>query len=358
MTGMKNATDLKEKRKKPKQADVAKAAGVVPSTVSKVINNSSGISQEIRDKVLRAIRDLGYELPASKQVVSATASRIKLVTYYQFLTRETSYFHAEVIHSILEECKNQNLEIGTVLLNRDSSNPVDSYVEKLMETPTDAVIFVGIDAPEYLEPVRKARIPGVIVNGNDPDFFFDCISPSMRDACRLATRYLISLGHREIIHVTHLYRSFIHLRLDGFRDALEEAGIGFSAEKNVINIGSDERRFSPEQTADEIFKLVGQKKLSATAIFCASDYIAFGVIQGLQRAGKSVPGDISVASFDDIPLAQLCNPAITSTGVNRSFLGSMAVRRLVERIKAPDDPVLRVEVGTTLAVRDSTRSIL
>lgn len=354
---MQNKTNKTGKQTRPKQSDVAREAGVVPSTVSKVINNSSGISHDVRDRVFKAIKELGYIAPESKNIVSASASRVKMVTYYQFLTRETSYFHAEVIHSILDECKKNNLEISTVLLNRDAENPVDDYVLKLMESPTDAVIFVGIDAPEYLKPVQDAGIPGVIVNGKDPDFFFDCISPAMRDGCRLATRYLISLGHRKLVHVTHLYRSIIHQRVDGFREALEEAGIEFSAERNVINLGNDERRFSPEQASDEIYKLVKKGSLDATAIFCASDYIAFGVIQGIQRAGKTVPGDFSVASFDDLPLVQLCNPTITSTGVNRDSLGRMAVQRLIDRLSSSKKPVLHIEVGTHLVIRDSTRKL-
>jgi DNA-binding LacI/PurR family transcriptional regulator len=351
--------DSEKKIARPKQSDVAKAAGVVPSTVSKVINGNSKISQEVKDRVINAIRDLGYVAPSAKQKIKDfTPASIKLVTYHQFITSDTRYFHSEVIQSVLEECRKNKIEISTVLLDIEAPNDIDNYRTQLSDSATDGVLFIGIDAPEYLIPVRDLGIPGVVINGSDPDYFFDSISPAYRDGCKLVTRHLLSLGHRDIIHVTHLYRSFIHNRLDGFRDALEEAGIEFSMDRHVLNIGDmEEKRFSPEKAADEMYRRINDGSLKATAFFCVTDYTAFGVIQGIQRSGKSVPGDYSVASFDDLPLSQMVTPKITSAGVDRSVLGRMAVQRLLDHIKTPQSPVLRIEVGAHFSARESTRKL-
>lgn len=357
MNNKKKESDKKTAR--PKQSDVARAAGVVPSTVSKVINGNSKISQEVKDRVINAIHDLGYVAPSAKQkIINFTPTRIKLVTYHQFITSDTRYFHSEVIQSVLEECKNTRIEISTVLLDIEAPNDIDNYKSQLSDSPTDGVLFIGIDAPEILAPVREMGIPGVIINGDDPDFTFDSISPAYRDGCKLVMRHLLALGHRDIVHVTHLYRSFIHLRLDGFREALEEAGIEFSMDRHVLNIGDmEEKRFSPEKASDEIYRRINEGSLKATAFFCVTDYTAFGVIQGIQRSGKTVPGDYSVASFDDLPLSQMVTPKITSAGVDRSVLGRMAVQRLLEHIKNPQSPVLRVEVGAHFSIRESTRKL-
>ena len=103
---MNKKKDQNEKTVRLKQSDVAQKAGVVPSTVSKVINGNSGISQDVKDRVIRAIKDLGYIAPSAKQkIINLSSPRIKLVTYYQFITSDTRYFHSEVIQSILDECK-------------------------------------------------------------------------------------------------------------------------------------------------------------------------------------------------------------------------------------------------------------
>lgn len=341
---------------RPRQIDVAKAAGVSPSTVSKVLSGDSSISKKIRERVLHAIRELDYPIAELRSHGAAKSTgKIRLVTYYQFLTRENSYFHSEIIHAVLDECHRLGYEILTLLLNRDQENSADEYRAQLAEEEVDAVLFVGIDQPEFLGPVRESGAVALIVNGNDPDSYFESISPALRDGCRMVTRHLIAQGHTEIVHVTHLYRSFIRRRLEGFKDALEEAGLPFSMENNVIDmIGMGEQRFSAERAAEEIQRIVEAGKLKATAIFCVSDYTAFGVIQGLQQAGKKVPDDYAVASFDNLPLAQLCRPRITSAGVDRDSMGRLAVRRLIERIQSPSSPVLRIEVGATLCERESS----
>ncbi|MDB5813191.1 MAG: Transcriptional regulator [Rhodocyclales bacterium] len=338
-----------------RQSDVAKIAGVSPSTVSKVISGSPGISQQVRDRVLKAIQDIGFPVAEARLRGSLQARRVKLVTFYQFLVQDSNYFHAETLHSIRAECEKQGLQIDTVLLSRDEPNDQQVYRAQLAEGQSDGIIFVGIDSAEFLDAARESGLPTVIVNGNDPECVFDSVSPSFRDGSRLATRYLIEQGHREIVHVTHLYRRFIHRRLEGFREAIEDAGIEFSFERNVINVDYSPM-FSAENAAEAVYERITSGKMKATAFFCVTDYTAFGVIQGIKRAGFSVPDDYSVVSFDDLPLAQVCRPAITAVGVDREALGRLSAQRLMERIQNdPTGPSLRLEIGPRLTVRDSVR---
>jgi DNA-binding LacI/PurR family transcriptional regulator len=340
---------------RPKQSDVARRAGVSASTVSKVINGGPGISAEVRDRVLQAIRDIGYAVETSRTSATPGAGRrLILVTYYQFLTRDGAWFHADVLATILDECEKRGVEIETVLLNRDAPVDIAQVQASVAALTADAVLLVGVDTPDILRVIRAHGLTGVIVNGIDGELTFDCVLPAAREGSRLATRHLIELGHRELVHVTHLYRPLIRRRLEGFRDALEEAGLPFDLERNVIDI-PQHGHFSIEMTAEAIQQRVAAGTLAATAIFCVSDYTAFGTIQGIQRAGRDVPGDFSVVSFDDLPLAQLCRPAITSVGVDRVAIGRLAVDRILGRLHDPDGPVLRIDVGARLTIRDSTR---
>lgn len=345
-------------QKKIRQSDVAQSAGVSPSTVSKVLNNSSGISQEVRDRVMQAMHELGYpELPQRKKNKGkAPLRRIKVVTYFQFLVRETSYFHSEIMHSVLAECDKQGLLIDTVLLSRDEPNDLNIYRARMNEGDADAILFVGIDTPELLEVARKLGIPTLILNGNDPECAFDSISPGVLDGSRLVTRHLIEQGHRNIIHVTHLYRPFIHQRLAGFRQALEEADLPYSPEENLINVDYAPA-FSADKASEAVYTRIMSGQLKATAFFCVTDYTAFGVIQAILRAGRRVPEDFSVVSFDDLPLAQFSHPPITSAGVDREALGRMGVQHILDRLQNPSNPVLRIELCPHLSVRASVRKL-
>ncbi|MFT4173679.1 MAG: LacI family DNA-binding transcriptional regulator [Rhodocyclaceae bacterium] len=343
-------------RERPRQADVAKRAGVSPSTVSKVINGGAGISAELRMRVVQAARDIGFPIEEPRApVAERTVCRIKLITNYQFLTYDGNYFHAEVIQSVLAECERSGIEIDTVLLDRDHQNNLEKFRTQIHSGEVHASIIVGVDSSPILELVRELDVPVVLINGNDPACQFDSVMPAFRDGSRMATRYLIEQGHRDIVHVTHLYRPLIRRRLDGFREALEEAGLPFSFERNVIDIASG--HFSAEQAATAVAERIRAGTLKATALFCVSDYTAFGVVQGILRSGCTVPGDFSVASFDDLPLAQLCRPALTSVGVDRRALGRIAVERLLTRMQGDTGPTLRIEVGPRLTVRESTRAV-
>ncbi|MDQ8021826.1 MAG: LacI family DNA-binding transcriptional regulator [Moraxellaceae bacterium] len=339
---------------RPRQADIARRAGVSPGTVSKVINGGSGISAALRERVLASMLELGFRPGEAHLKLGAIPREVNLVTFFQFLTLDGSYFHAEVIRAITAECARLGIRLETVLLDRDQPNDVSAYRQQLERSKADAHLAVGIDTTALLGPLRASGAPTVIVNGADPVAYLDNVSPAARRGSKLAAQHLLACGHREIVHVTHLFRPLIQQRLEGFRDALEEAGIPFDAQRHVINI--DSQVFSSERAAAGIYARAKAGTLNATALHCVSDYTAFGAIQGLTRAGLRVPDDMSVVSFDDLPIAALCNPPLTAAGVDRAHLGRVAVRRLVERFQHPDEPTQSIEIGAHLSQRSSVKS--
>jgi DNA-binding LacI/PurR family transcriptional regulator len=287
--------------------------------------------------------------------LGAIPRRVCLITYFQFLSLDSSYFHAEVIRSITSECAHFGISMESVLLDRDGPRDLALYRQQIKERDTEGVLIVGIDSLELLAPLRGTGKAVIIVNGNDPLGMLDSVSPAARLGSYLAAQHLLACGHREIVHVTHLNRPFIQQRLDGFRDALEQAGIPFDAARHLINI--DCEIFSAQRASAAIYAMVRRGTLKATALHCVSDYTAFGVIQGLQRIGRRVPQDHSVVSFDDLPFAPLCTPPLTSVGIDRSHLGRVAVKQLINRYQHPDEPAQRVETGPRLSIRESVQTL-
>jgi len=174
------------------------------------------------------------------------------------------------------------------------------------------------------------------------------VSPAFRAGAHLATRHLIERGHREILHVTSLHRSTCRKRLDGFRDALRGAGLPFRDDM-VINLDSYAADFVERAMAEK----VASGPLPATAVFCVTDSAALGLISALRRAGYSVPRDLSVIGFDDMPMSALFAPRLTTIHVDREAIGRAAVERLIARVAMPDEPAWRIELGGHLAERDS-----
>jgi DNA-binding LacI/PurR family transcriptional regulator len=338
-----------------RQVEVARRAGVSPATVSKVINGGTGISPELRSRVLQTMQEMGYVPDEAQRRLGAIPRRICLITYFQFLSLDSSYFHAEVIRSITSECAHFGISMESVLLDRDGPRDLALYRQQIKERDTEGVLIVGIDSLELLAPLRGTGKSVVIVNGNDPLGMLDSVSPAARLGSYLAAQHLLACGHREIVHVTHLNRPFIQQRLDGFREALEQAGIPFDAARHLINIDCD--TCSAQRASAMIGSMVRRGTLKATALHCVSDYTAFGVIQGLQRAGRLVPQDHSVVSFDDLPFAPLCTPPLTSVGIDRSHLGRIAVKQLINRYQHPDEPAQRVETGPRLSIRESVQTL-
>ncbi|MDB5812976.1 MAG: hypothetical protein JWM03_306 [Rhodocyclales bacterium] len=339
-----------------RQVEVARRAGVSPATVSKVINGGAGISAALRSRVLQTMEEMGYLPDEAQRRMGAIPHRICLVTYFQFLSLDTSYFHAEVIRSITSECAHFGISVESILLDRDGPRDLAAYRRQLKaHGDVEGVLSVGIDSLELLAPLRGTGKAILIVNGNDPLGMFDSVSPAARLGSYMAAQHLLACGHREIVHVTHLNRPFIQQRLDGFREALEQSGIPFDASRHLINI--DNQIFSAQRASNVISTMVRQGKLHATALHCVSDYTAFGVIQGLQRTGRRVPQDHSVVSFDDLPFAPLCTPPLTSVGIDRSHLGRVAVKQLIHRYQHPDEPAQRVETGPRLSIRESVQTL-
>lgn len=346
-------TDRMPLAKRPRQTDVARRAGVSPATVSKVINGGAGISPGLRKRVLQAMEALGLHPDEARRRLGALPHRICLITYAQFLALDSSYFHAEVLRAITAECAAYGMRIDRVLLDRDAPNDPGAYRRHLAELEFDAALMVGLDDQVFLEPLRAGRVPVVIVNGHDRLGLCDSVSPAARQASYLAAQHLLACGHREIMHITHLFRPVIQQRLEGFRDALEQAGIPFDPARHVLNI--DCQVFSTERAASVIEQRVRQGQLTATGLHCVSDYTALGVIRGLVRAGRRVPADHSVVSYDDLPIAALCEPPLTAAGVDRTSLGRLAVKRLIERFQAPAEPAQRIELAAHLCSRASVR---
>ncbi|SHM74184.1 LacI family DNA-binding transcriptional regulator [Roseibium suaedae] len=329
----------------PTLKDLAEASGLSIATVSKVLNNRDGASPANREKVLKLAADMGYQARGSK---AAVPERLTLVMLDRFVTNNT--FYNEIVDGVLAEAGNELIATDVRVLA--SATLCASDIEQLLAESPGPLVLIGIDRRDITEAVHRSATPAVIINGMDRDMNISSVSPDYHFGGWAATSALLDLGHRDIVHVTHPYRESIKRRLDGFRDALEEAGIAFDPDRHLLDLG-DPNLVSIEARAS-IERFLDKRGSVPTAFFCVADIVALAAIQALKGRGLSVPEDVSVIGFDDLSIGAHSNPPLTTVRIDRQQLGRKAVRLLLERWSQADTSVERINMGVRLITRQSS----
>lgn len=326
----------------PTLKDIAQAAGVSVAAVSKVLNNREGVGEATRMRILKTIDDLGYNGRAGRETSVGTAT---LLTLEQYVANDA--FYGEILDAITSASGTAGIDIG-LAVHRTTDDIAQAIRDGTVDGP---LLLLGIDHPDIVDAVIARDLPAVIVNGMDRTMRLTSVSPDYNFGAWVATRHLLTLGHRHIIHVTHPYRETIRRRIDGFRNALEEVGIQFDAQRHILDLGAPENISLAAR--DIVLARLNQGDLP-TALFCMNDMVAMGAMQAVQSMGLSVPDDISIIGFDGLPLGRHATPPLTSVQTNRASLGGIGVTLLVERITQTTAAVQRVTTGGDLLVRRST----
>jgi DNA-binding LacI/PurR family transcriptional regulator len=329
------------------------------ASVSKVLNNRAGVGDESRRKILENAERLGYQIRAVRSLIRAGVENAVVVTPAEFYSR--SAFYEDVVQGLLSEAAANSLKIDVRLVSLDTAHALSEVDEVLRDSRPGAFVAMGMDQPAIIERILEAGIPAVIINGMDRTMRISCVLPDNWSAGWLATQRLLTAGHRRIVHVTSPHRLSLIRRLEGFRVAIDEAGIPFEHDTHVFDLarlGVDEA-----DTPQVIRQALQQGRFAdTTAFFCSTDVVAIGVMQALQARGHSIPEDYSIIGVDDISIAQHSRPQLTTMRIERAELGRVGIQLLLERIADPDASVRRVNMGVRLieraSVADARRSAL
>ncbi len=336
-------------RRRPTSADVAARAGVSRTTVSFVLNDRPGtnISPSTRVRVLEAANELGYHPHASARGLAGGKSHT-----LGFVLRQSPEQVAgdavlvETLRGLASAARTAGFRVMVEPLD-----PTDGTYDALLRAQhTDGIVVSGprIDdtglvrlAHDGFPIVLQGSLPGIEAPSVDVD--------NVRGA-RLAVDHLIGLGRRRIACITNapLAYTAAQERLDGYRMALDDAGIGYDESLVAIadfDAGSGHRAMA---------SLLGSGATARLdAAFVASDVVAFGAIAAIREAGLRVPDDISVVGFDDIPLAAFYDPPLTTIRLPAYDLGLAAGAALLDRVAGRPVPD-RSLLPTELIVRSST----
>ncbi|HZR44859.1 MAG TPA: LacI family DNA-binding transcriptional regulator [Ktedonobacteraceae bacterium] len=335
---------------------VARQAGVSQATVSRVINGSRYISTEVRERVLAAINELGYEPDMVARNLVQRRSRIIAINFlaaedvpmFVKFGHSSKYFYIDVLGHIEREAMSSGYDLLMPFRPRDKS--AEGYVRGLQTRRVAGCIMLipSLQDPR-LHALLRAEIPTVFVGNKIEGNSATYVATDHVDSARQITEHLLSLGHRRIAFLAGSAASLSgRERLMGCRQALAQAGIALD----------DDLILQPGWEMDESYKATSElldERRDFTAIVAASDVMAIGALRALNEHGLRVPEDISLASFDGIDFSEYTIPPLTTMWQDRESIGRGAVQRLITMIEETGQESPRpLIVPTRLVIRKST----
>jgi LacI family transcriptional regulator len=324
--------------------DVAKLAGVSAKSVSRVINDEGGVSEETRQRILEAIATLNYVAnPVARRLRGASNVIGLIISGFED-------YAGQIIRGISEAA--QHLDYNLILyVQLHEGQAVEAY-ESFINNGliTGLLMIVPYDYDVLMNLCEIHRIPYVLVDyeGQAPKSNIPTISVTNRKGVLDAMRYLLVLGHRKVGFITgDLRMASAQERLQGYRDALHEANIPF--DPDLVVEGDWTQSKGLEQT-----RVLLQRHTDLTAVIGADDLTAFGAMDAIKDAGLRVGEDISVIGFDDIPQASSVYPALSTIRQPMQQMGEAAVEMLIAMLEDRPPVNMRREFATELIVRKST----
>ncbi|WP_052852949.1 LacI family DNA-binding transcriptional regulator [Streptomyces avicenniae] len=330
---------------RPTLAHIAEITGVSVSTVSKVLNGRDDVSQDTRAKVDEALRWHHYV----RRGTPGPERQVRTVDLV--LSGLDGSWPASVASGM--EAAAYEADVHVVISRARPTGPTgrgQDWVDRILERGSAGVVLGLVEAtPAQLARLARAGIPCVVIDPlSDPPRDVTSIGTTNWSGAYEATDHLLQRGHRRIALVTgppeHLYT---RARTAGYRSAMAAAGLDVLP--GLVRHGNHDRASGAEQ----VRALIGLPD-PPTALFICSDHMAIGGYEALTGAGLRVPEDVSVVGFDDLPEARWVSPALTTVRQPLKEMGGSALRTLLRLINGDELESPRVELATTLVVRDST----
>lgn len=331
---------------KPTLGTVAKEAGVSIPTVSQVLRGTGRISEETREKVLKAARKLHY-VPNSRAAAMRSGENREIGFVINQLGNP---FNAEVVSGVVDLLEAEGYLVS-IVDTRDDCDRQKRQIESFIRHGRGGLLWVpAVDTSEdTFDMLAAQRIP-VVTFLRHVRRDLDHVGIRNTEATAIATEHLADLGHRHIVYLGGTDETIVRKeRIAGYEQVMTNRGLGKSLVWNC-----------------EDNKLAGLNAMGAllqahpdvTAVVCNGDMVALGACLALIRAGQRPGVDVSVFGFDDIQDAAVATPALTTMAVSPHKLGRKLARALLDRIADPDMPPVVSEISAEPIIRETTGVLL
>lgn len=317
----------------PSQKDVAELAGVSSQTVSRVVNNRTNVDAITRERVLSAMRVLGYWTNGAARALATGQSRSFGVISFDL----SAHGNARTIEAIAAAAEEADYSVTIVGISAPTEHAVQRAYARLTSQAVDGVVLIEARILDTATVHLPTRVPVVIADG-DPNLNFPAVDVNQAAGASEATRHLLDLGHETVWHVAGPQDSHAaQRRAAAWLSALKDA----ARRVPPLTFGD----WSAESGLAAGRKLAGREEV--TAIFAANDHMALGVIRALREAGRNVPGDVSVVGFDDVPESSCFLPPLTTVHQYFEEVG----RRCVALLLGQMADTVTVTAGSVSAIQ-------
>jgi DNA-binding LacI/PurR family transcriptional regulator len=324
-------------------ADVAARAGVSHQTVSRVVNGHHSVAPDTRERVQRAITELGYRPNlAARALVTGSTRTIGLVT-----VKINQYGPAQTMLGLESAARAAGYSVSISILDEATAAAMRAAVDRFVGQSVDAVVALTTydDAAEAVRSL-DALVPVVAVQVGGADDR-PAVGVDQETGARLATRHLLALGHRTVHHVAGPADSQeARARIEGWRSELQAVGAP------VPELMRGDWTPSSGYAAGKELAARMRAGEDVTAVFLANDQMALGLLAALHEQGLTVPGDVSLVGFDDLPEAPYFTPPLTTVRQDFAELGRRGVQLVLARLSGEDlhpdavEPELIVRAST------------
>lgn len=307
--------------------DVAKKAGVSTATVSYVLNNIPKVKPDTKEKVLNAIKSLNYSPSTIAQSLAKQQYKYigLIVPFDNKLKRSIltdNPFFQEFISGVHYKCS--ELGFNTTFIGIDNE---ENFSSLIFSGELCGIIVLGYIGESYYSILSKLSIPVVLLDQERNEYSFIKLQSEDEKGAFLATEYLIDKGHKKLAFVSGEFKlsSIFKNRFSGFKKAINSHKLNFDSKFIFQETISYEDGFKLANTLKNITN-------NFSAIFCASDILALGIIKGLHYHGINVPDDISIVGFDDIKHSNFFIPSLTTVRQDVFGKGELAVQIILDNI--------------------------
>ena len=331
--------------------DIANAVGVSATTVSNVIRGNAGrVSPEMIERINQVISDMHYTPNLSARALVSSSSHIIGVINHLVPMRSGGIFQDPFHGALLTGIEMTLRESGYYLMMR-TIDTTDELLSLLNNWNLDGLILTGLFPSDFLTALLSQSTPFLLVDSYVPTDSVPQVRLEDQEGGYIATKHLLEMGHRRILFCGPpiFDAGVMHERFADYAQALHEYGLS-PREEDVYGV----------DIAVGASTALGRElalRRDFTAIFATADVLAAGLISSLSAAGRRVPQDVSIVGFDDLNIAQLTNPQLTTVHQDVTQRGVQAASMLISHIEHVHDAARRVTMSVRLVVRSSVARV-
>ncbi|NJJ40978.1 LacI family DNA-binding transcriptional regulator [Paenibacillus apii] len=326
------------KIKKVTITDIAEVMGLSPVSVSRALSDQSGISDELKQKIVQKAAEMGYVKPKKRKSP-------RILVLHQKPYREDNSNFSHMMQGIEQALQKEDADYSIEFLDKETQNRMILPYRLSKGFVFDGVILIGRFNLDYAALINERIRNLIFLTGYSPAYDYDSVWFSFINTGYKQCKYLIDRGHTRI--------GFIGDR-KAYRNKVKESGIVSALEENGLPV--DETLFfdTDEDGSAKLRKLIEGKQLP-TAFICDHDFTAIELIRTLQQHDMKVPDDVSILGSGNTEVSALSLPPLTTMDLNIGYSCRVVVSTLLKRLVEPDKPAENIAILSTLVERESVR---